>query len=54
LSIAEKEPPQAKALRDLIAARQKKGLHAPDMAPWTKTGNDTQTFQPDGVSGWQV
>ena len=33
LSVAKKEPPEAKALRDLIAARQKKGLHAPDVAP---------------------
>jgi hypothetical protein len=33
LSADKKEPPEAKALRDLIAARQKKGLHAPDVAP---------------------
>ncbi len=33
LSVAKKEPPEAKALRDLIAARQKKGLHAPDVSP---------------------
>jgi hypothetical protein len=32
LSFAWKEPPEAKALRDLIAARQKKGPHAPEAA----------------------
>jgi hypothetical protein len=33
LSAAKKEPPEAKALRDLIAARQNKGLQSPDVAP---------------------
>jgi hypothetical protein len=33
LSAAKQEPPEAKALRDLITARQKKGLSAPDVAP---------------------
>jgi hypothetical protein len=33
LSVAKKEPPEAKTLRDRIAARRKKGLHSPDVAP---------------------
>jgi hypothetical protein len=32
-SVAKEEPPQAKALRDTIAARRKKGLYPPDVAP---------------------
>jgi parallel beta-helix repeat protein len=33
LSIAEGEPPEAKALRGTIAAKRKKGLSSPDVAP---------------------
>ena len=33
LSADKKESPEAKALRDLIAANRKKGLNAPDVAP---------------------
>ena len=33
LSADKKEPPEAKALRDAIAARRKKGLSSPDVAP---------------------
>ena len=29
----KKEPPEAKALRDTIAARRKMGLNSPDVAP---------------------
>src|SRR5262245_48844987 len=42
LSDARKEPPEAKAVRDLIAPRRKKGLNSPDVAPGTETGNDTR------------
>jgi hypothetical protein len=33
LSAGKDEPPEAKALRDTIAARRKKGLNPPDVAP---------------------
>jgi hypothetical protein len=33
LSADKKEPPEAKALRDTIAARRKKGLNLSDVAP---------------------
>jgi hypothetical protein len=33
LSVAKQEPPEAKALRDTIAAKRKKGLNPPDVAP---------------------
>ena len=33
LSAAKKEPPEAGALRDTIAAKRKKGLNPPDVAP---------------------
>jgi hypothetical protein len=33
LSTAKEEPPEAKALRDIIAAKRKKGLNPPDVAP---------------------
>jgi hypothetical protein len=33
LSADKKEPPEARALRDTIAARRKKGLNSPDVAP---------------------
>ena len=33
LSVARQEPPEARALRDTIAARRTKGLNPPDVAP---------------------
>ena len=33
LSVEKEEPPEAKALRDTIAAKRKKGLNPPDVAP---------------------
>ena len=33
LSVAREEPPEARALRDAIAARRKKGLNPPDVGP---------------------
>jgi hypothetical protein len=33
LSVDKEEPPQTKALRATIAAKRKKGLHSPDVAP---------------------
>ena len=33
LSVGKEEPPEAKALCDTIAAKRKKGLNSPDVAP---------------------